>query len=240
MIFIFIYFCLGHATTSLDKNHLILFGGRTIGGRYLSDTWIFSLITFSWIPISKTSNDTVRPPPRSFSALAASPSTRSVVLYGGTNGVDVFGDIWVFKWGGKTFDFENPGPQTSVCNTNEIPDPMTLGSLGSLSSDMYWIREVAVGGGPPPPPRYGHKLLTIHAHPDPYGYGRKTKLQNGTFLVVIGGCCVSPSKELEGRESNAGAGGALPPSEIKKLLQLCQTLQVKYLLLLLLLTLILI
>jgi hypothetical protein len=217
----------GHATTTLDKNHLLLFGGRAAGGRYLSDTWIFSLISFSWIAISLTTDDTVRPPPRAFSAMAASPSTRSIILYGGTNGVDIFGDIWIFKWGAKSFDFERAEVSTSVCNINVAPDPMTSGSLGSISSELFWTREVAVGGGAPPPPRYGHKLLTIVAHPNPYG-GRKTKLQNGTFVVVVGGCCVSPSKELEGRESNAGAGGALPPSEIKKLLQLCKALQEKY------------
>jgi hypothetical protein len=216
----------GHATATLDKNHLIIFGGRTSGGRYLSDTWIFSLATYSWTAFSRSSDDTVRPPPRAFSAMAASPSTRSIILYGGTNGVEVFGDIWIFKWGAKSFESEQVEMTRSVCNVNENPDPMMNGSLGLLSSEFYWGREVAVGGSAPPPPRYGHKLLTIVAHPDPYGGGRKTKLQNGTFLVVVGGCCVSPSKELEGRESNAGAGGALPPSEIKKLLQLCKTLQV--------------
>lgn len=221
---------------------MLMFGGRAEGGRYLSDTWIFSLVTFSWTPVNVgVGMMAVRPPPRAFAAMAPSRTTRTIVLYGGTDGENVFSDIWIFKWGGRSFDYdtmngrdvENGGvhPNTaSVCDPDGTPDPMSEGSLGGHSKELMWSRDVAVGNAQPPA-RYGHRLLAIAASP---GVNRThrgssmgtTKLRNGTFMAVVGGCCVSPMRELAGRESSMGSG-VMQPTEIKKLLNMSHELQVK-------------
>jgi hypothetical protein len=233
---------LGHCATSIDKYRMLMFGGRAEGGRYLSDSWVFSLVTYSWTAVNLGSGmSAVRPPPRAFAAMAPSRSTRTIVLYGGTNGEEVFSDIWIFKWGGRSFDFDTlPGqdaetggahPTTcSVCDTDGAPDSMSEGSLGGHSEELLWARDVAVGSGQPPG-RYGHRLLPIAASPavDRSYRGSSmgtTKLRNGTFLAVVGGCCVSPMRELAGRENNAGSG-VMPPTEIKKLLNMSHELQVR-------------
>lgn len=38
----------GHTACGIDKYHMLLFGGRSERGRYLADTWIFSLLSLSW------------------------------------------------------------------------------------------------------------------------------------------------------------------------------------------------
>lgn len=226
----------GHCAAAIDKYRMLIYGGRGEGGRYLSDSWVFSLVTMSWTAVAQgTGVLSVRPPSRAFAAMAPSRSTRTIVLYGGTNGTEVFSDIWVFKWGGKSFDFDRrqddkgndlgPRPSTcSVCDVHGSEDPMSDGSLGPHSEELLWTRDVAVGSGSHPPGRYGHRLLPIAAALPGMG---TTKLRNGTFLAVVGGCCVSPAKELEGRENNAG-GGVMPPSEIKKLLAMSHELQGRY------------
>lgn len=73
------------------------------------------------------------PAPRVFASAAADPNpdNNDVYLFGGTDGIENYGDLWIFR-----------------------------GHIGRLLSDnLRWERAVAVG--PNPAPRYGHSMVTI-------------------------------------------------------------------------------
>lgn len=74
---------------------MILFGGRNQNGKFLSDTWVFTVSSCSWeaLPYEHLSPP---PPPRVFTAMC-SINNLSVLLFGGTDGAQNFGDIWIFR-----------------------------------------------------------------------------------------------------------------------------------------------
>ena len=278
----------GHSACGIDKYHMLLFGGRTDAGRYLADTWIFSLLTLTWRRLHSKDLSAI-PSPRAFTALALSVSTRSIFLYGGTNGTENFGDVWMFQWGGRSFStkpwqeweeeqksmaaapFKTYNHEGEKKDDNENIDsnekdqetfknkiltgfngdihednPMAMGCLGSHSGELYWTRGVTVSGSlkGEPEPRFGHRLVAIpEGTVDEFGGGssnnyggydafgmiqetKTTKLRNGTFLAVIGGCCVSPRDEINAQKSRRD--NALPTDKISELLHLAQRLQAQY------------
>lgn len=256
---------------------MMLFGGRTHGGRYLSDTWIFSLLLMSWRRLHAKDLSAI-PEPRAFTACALAPSTRSIFLYGGTNGIVNFGDVWVFQWGGRSFSTkpweEWQQEQRELASPTKLTveqrqqkaeeeaarqlhqklnsgfngdihedNPLAMGSLGAHSGEIYWSRAVMVSGGGVPEARYGHRMVSIqegsgdggHSANGMYGgydelgmyqETRTTRLRNGTFLAVIGGCCVSPQEELAAKQSRGD--NILPKDKISNLLHLAQRLQAQY------------
>jgi hypothetical protein len=87
--------CPGHSCAALDDNRMIMFGGRNQNGKFLSDTWFFDVSTCTWTELPE---EPLSPPPtpRAFSALC-SIYNDSVLLFGGTDGIQNFGDVWIFR-----------------------------------------------------------------------------------------------------------------------------------------------
>ena len=83
----------GHIAAPLDDDRMLVYGGRTGAGRFLSDTWIYSLLEDSWTPLKP---DSASPPPSPRVFSSACVHEGKVYLFGGTDGVDNFGDLWVF------------------------------------------------------------------------------------------------------------------------------------------------
>ena len=119
----------GHVAAALDERRMMIYGGRGGNGQFLADTWVYDLVTDTWEALEMVV-ESPPPPPRIFSSCAAVGS--DVYLFGGTDGVDCFGDLWIFHGSN---------------NTNS-----TVG--------MRWERALVVGV--PPSPRYGHQFLAIH------------------------------------------------------------------------------
>jgi hypothetical protein len=100
---------------------MLVFGGRGAGGLLLSDTWLYLLDEDTWQPVrNNEALDLPVPSPRVFSACCAVrvPSSKlssisrssssdssggrdaavsDVYLFGGTDGIDNCGDLWVFR-----------------------------------------------------------------------------------------------------------------------------------------------
>ena len=148
----------GHAAAPLDNRRMVVFGGRGQGGRFLQDTWVFDISLGEWSGPLFGDEITPCPSPRCFCACIAgfssepmvnntgifSPnkstssgstnggsSTSKVFLFGGTGGIENFGDLWILK----------------------VPHKY------AAVEDMRWERAVAVG--PTPSPRYGHRMVSI-------------------------------------------------------------------------------
>jgi hypothetical protein len=251
---------------------MLLFGGRTHSGRYLADTWIFSLLSLSWRRLHAR-DLSAAPAPRAFTACALAPSTRSIFLFGGTNGIENFADVWIFQWGGRSFSTKpwqewqqeqcerasSPSKRTEAEVAQEAEaaagrelrlkfqtgfngdilqdNPVARGSLGDQSAELYWSRAVTVSGGAVPEGRYGHRIVAIPAgggggvqggydELGMYQEARTSKLRNGTFLAVVGGCSVSPQDEIAAKKSKGD--NTLPNDKIRSLLQLAQRLQSQY------------
>ena len=84
----------GHVATALDDRRMLIFGGRGVGGKLLKDTWIYDCQTDSW---SNIPFDPLRPGPtaRIFASMAA--DAQVAFMFGGTDGMDNYGDVWIFK-----------------------------------------------------------------------------------------------------------------------------------------------
>lgn len=84
----------GHVAAALDDRRMLLFGGRGAGGKLLKDTWIYDCETDCW---SNIPHDPLRPgpTPRIFSSMAV--DNQIAFMFGGTDGMDNYGDVWIFK-----------------------------------------------------------------------------------------------------------------------------------------------
>lgn len=85
----------GHVCAALDEDTMVLFGGRSQTGKLLSDTWFFSVSASRWTALEQ---EELSPPPaaRVFSAMC-SLNDSSVLLFGGTDGAQNYGDVWIFR-----------------------------------------------------------------------------------------------------------------------------------------------
>jgi hypothetical protein len=85
-----------------STHDVVLFGGSTNNGGYLSDTWIWDGST--WAQQSPSSS----PPPRYDASMAYDPATHDLVLFGGYNSGEPFqrSDTWL--WDGTTWTQANP------------------------------------------------------------------------------------------------------------------------------------
>ncbi len=83
----------GHVAAPIGDQKMMIFGGKASHGRYLSDTWIYDALDDAWTLIEPNSASPP-PTPRNFSSCARLGS--KVYLFGGTDGVENFGDLWVF------------------------------------------------------------------------------------------------------------------------------------------------
>ena len=94
----------GHCAAAINTRLMLVYGGRMKGGRYLSDSWIYDIIDHKWTCISESL--TVCPSPRAFAAVTVPYSSHTsllteyyddIVLFGGTDGIEIFSDLWLFK-----------------------------------------------------------------------------------------------------------------------------------------------
>ena len=140
----------GHCCTALDGDTMIMFGGRNQAGKFLSDTWFFSVSESKWTALKP---EELSPPPsgRVFSAIC-SLNDRSALLFGGTDGAQNFGDIWIFRseewrWERGVTAGLPPSPRyghaISVVRTNS-DEPVQDYSTSRRSNDNL---EVIIMGG---------------------------------------------------------------------------------------------
>jgi hypothetical protein len=86
---------------------MFLFGGRGENGKNLNDTWIFDFEKNYWtLVMNNESRNLPLPSPRFFSSCNVvsknfdddDGESENIFLFGGTNGVENFGDLWVFRF----------------------------------------------------------------------------------------------------------------------------------------------
>jgi len=128
----------GHAAARLDKNRMVIFGGRGSGGRFYQDAWAYDITLNQWSGPLYGTPILPSPQPRCFaSAISATPSDEDegsaphVYLFGGTDGIENFCDLWILKFSRRSSRIE----------------------------DMVWEKALAVG--PTPAPRYGHRMVYL-------------------------------------------------------------------------------
>ena len=120
----------GHAAAALDDRRMVIFGGRGFLGKFLEDTWLFDIALNEWHGPMYGSEIYPSPSPRAFmGAFSAKSSdsieeTKRLYIFGGTDGLENFGDLWMLK----------------------------AGRYDTKLEDMRWERAVVVG--PMPSPRF--------------------------------------------------------------------------------------
>ena len=135
----------GHCAVVLPDRTMWTFGGRMKTGICSDDVHIWDFDKANWRKIEYDRNIDSVPPPRFCASATFVPEEGregSVVVFGGRDGHDNFGDLWIYDV--ATTDWSNP-----VCI------------------------------GIPPSPRHGHSVIGL----------------DGGRVMVLGGCCVSPSAE---------------------------------------------
>jgi len=134
---------------------MLVFGGRGAGGLLLSDTWLYLYDEDTWQPVQNNEAlDLPVPSPRVFSACCAvrvpsskvsfsSSSSRGgrdvevsdVYLFGGTDGIDNCGDLWMFRGDPAVMQWER------VVAVGLPPCPRYGHQLVALTEDeQYGIR----------------------------------------------------------------------------------------------------
>lgn len=247
----------GHSAAAIDHHRFVLFGGRGPGGRILSDLWLCDPLASSssqiWVRLRV---DGPKPAPRYFTAMSpdrtphpallqgnTTHSTDStvarVVLFGGTNGLENFGDLWLLirhpdesYHGGDNHTHNNQHEQTE-----NVHNLIESGVNVEVKWDWRWERIVAVGL--PPCPRYGHSLVLLpqrnnSSNSSSTSYNANTNNYNSSSsssssvnnlvfsqLLVLGGCHVSPSSE-------EAVGSDTSSSEAAHLLSAASALQQAY------------
>ncbi|MFI5414189.1 MAG: kelch repeat-containing protein [Candidatus Lutacidiplasmatales archaeon] len=108
-----------------SDGYVLLFGGRSIQGGLLNDTWTFSAGT--WTNVTNSTAG-VAPPGRANASIAYDPAVSAVVLFGGRSPTSLFNDTWEYhaaRW--TSVGAVNPTP----ANT---PAHRSGASLAYLSS----------------------------------------------------------------------------------------------------------
>lgn len=128
----------GHIAARLDNHRMVMFGGRGVGGKFYQDAWVYDITLNQWSGPLYGTNILPGPNARCFAtAISAVPSneeensTANVYLFGGTDGIENFCDLWILKCGRRSTKIE----------------------------DMIWEKALAVG--PTPSPRYGHRMVYL-------------------------------------------------------------------------------
>mmetsp|Transcript_6105 Transcript_6105/g.8527 ORF Transcript_6105/g.8527 Transcript_6105/m.8527 type:complete len:1139 (-) Transcript_6105:212-3628(-) len=90
----------GHVAAALDEDQMLVFGGRGQRGRIFCDTWLYHYGTHTWQNVS--TNELIGmpvPSPRYFASCCSTVSGggRDVYLFGGTDGLENLGDLWLFE-----------------------------------------------------------------------------------------------------------------------------------------------
>lgn len=114
----------GHALAYLGGSKVLLYGGWTVGGRYLTDTWEYDAATRQWTPITVQGQS---PPIRGDFPMAYLSNGR-VILFGGSfpaGGLSHRNDTWVYDGAKRTW--------TKTEAEGETPPPRCDGALAHLA-----------------------------------------------------------------------------------------------------------
>ena len=106
-------------TTDVINGRIVLFGGRDASGAPTAQTWTFDGTTWSQLIGPQ-------PPPRCSHDLAFDPSSGSVLLYGGWNGINL-GDTW--ELAGNTWIQLAPAQSPGVRSGHRMAPMLTHGKL---------------------------------------------------------------------------------------------------------------
>jgi hypothetical protein len=107
-----------------SDGYVLLFGGRSIQGGLLNDTWTYSAGTWKNI----TNSTAGAPPGRANASIAYDPAVSAVVLFGGRSPTSLFNDTWEYH-AARWTSVGSPSPTPT--NT---PAHRSGGSLAFLSS----------------------------------------------------------------------------------------------------------
>lgn len=98
-------------TFDQSTNRFVLFGGRDENWDIVNETWTFESASGTWERVETAS----APSPRFMHAMAYDPNRRRVILYGGTDGDDSLGDLWVFETATATWtELSDDGPPSRM------------------------------------------------------------------------------------------------------------------------------
>jgi len=87
-----------------ESDKVILFGGYSLSGTILDQTWAYDYNTNTWLHL----NPSVIPPERTdFSMVYDSESDR-IILYGGVTGTYYLRDTWAYDYNSNTWTYLNP------------------------------------------------------------------------------------------------------------------------------------
>lgn len=170
---------IGHCAAALDDNRLVVFGGRSESNLLLNDTWVYFVAEDQWQEIITATpiHTLLTPAPRYFASCARIPGTSKVLLFGGTNGMENFGDLWLFDGSEAVSNLVSKAAEDDMFVHNTL--------LPSTTEMMQWIRCISVGVTPSP--RYGHQMVLYDCE-----------------LLILGGCTVSPQSEIVGQTFSPG------------------------------------
>ncbi len=87
------------------SNGVILFGGMSGPEAYFNDTWLYDCKTGVWNDAKPAG---AVPPARAFHALALDPDSGKVVLFGGYDATQYFGDTWVYDLAANSWTEASP------------------------------------------------------------------------------------------------------------------------------------
>jgi hypothetical protein len=174
---------------------VILFGGWNNG--VLNDTWAYDYASNSWT----NRNPTNPPPVRSSHTLAYDASAGKVILFGGTNDVDLLGDTWAYDYATNSWTNRNPAnpPSTRFAHAmayNGAGKVILFGGWGSNDRlNDTWAYDSAanswsqVSTSPTPPARYGHAMAYDAAAGKVIlfgGYNSGSDYYNDTWALTMG------------------------------------------------------
>ena len=131
------------------NNVFVLFGGQCNDNAcgnsgYLADTWIYSIATNTWTPMAPI----VSPPARKQHTLSFDTQNGVVVLVGGTDGVTIFDDVWIYHVPSNTWRQVSTGAGSGARRIHStVYDPSIgehvvyggVGITGSLN-DVWTLR----------------------------------------------------------------------------------------------------
>jgi outer membrane protein assembly factor BamB len=163
------------------SGRVVLFGGRSVNGGVMNDTWEFGPAGWSRVPV------VVSPPARTEAGFAMDASTKEAILFGGLSGgisgPAFLNDTWSFNgtaWSNVTVDatMSPPARASAVFVANATPGVLLLfGGLG-VSGILGDTWEYSAGNW--------KELAPTESPPPTYAAGASYDAATGSVLVVGG------------------------------------------------------
>jgi hypothetical protein len=191
----------GHVCAALTDDTMLLYGGRSHGGKFLSDTWFLDLSTSSWTQL-KTEETSPPPQGRVFSA-ACSLNDASVLLFGGTDGAQNYGDIWIFRLAEMRWE---------------------RGVAAGLPPQPRYGHSVSVVRTNPDEPDASSSSTAFSSRPTTASMRANDNLE----VIVMGGCTVNPVSEISAASEGPLGSSIESQAQAKQLAYLNKALQDAY------------